>query len=139
LIHLFLTLQVGKRLCRKAGLPLQVLPLQLLAVPAEITVAYMIVYTVGMFLINTDYGYALVIANVLVGYLFVLAGIGWVDSKMQKFPAALRTLIKTILLFAAFFRENLVVGIVYNLLMLPGLFISLSRRVIIHRNKGDDQ
>ncbi len=138
LLHFFLTLKTGVRLCERVGIPYPVLPLRLLVVPPEITTAYLLVTFISIFFMNSDYFYALLIANVLMGYLFVLVGIGWVDSKMQKLPVALRNLIKLALLGAAFFRENLFYGIAYQLLQLPGIFISLSRRVIVRRTEGDD-
>ncbi len=127
------TLKAGQFLCRRQR-PIQVLSLWMFTVPREITFVYILTFLISLFTYDSDYHYALNTILSVSGFLFVLVGIGWLDTKMQKLASSARTAIKGILLLLAVFSETMAGGIVYSVLMIPGIMISLSRQVIVRRN-----
>lgn len=137
-LQYFLTLKAGQFLCRKCPQTVTTLSLWMLSVPREITLAYMILYLVSMFFMTGEYYYAISIAISLLGYLFVLVGIGWVDTKLHKQSAGLRAFVKLALVLLAVVSENFFFGLSYTLLCVLGIFCSLSRQVIIRRKGNGD-
>ena len=137
-LQYFLTLKAGQFLCRKCPHNITTLSLWMLSVPREITLAYMILYVISMFFMAGNYYYAINIAISLSGYLFVLTGIGWVDTKLHKQTAGLRNFVKLSLVLLAVVSENFLFGLSYTLLCVLGIFCSLSRQVIIRRKGNGD-
>ena len=136
-LQFLLTIKGAGFLTRKDQYPLRTLPLWMFNVPRELVYGYLITYVISFFMLMSDYYYALDVALTLMGYLFVLTGIGVVDGKLIKQTPALRNLVKIVLLLAAVLGEGLAGGIIYTLLSLSGIFMSLRRQVIITR-KGSD-
>lgn len=140
LILLYLwTLKAGQFLCRRLQQPIRVLSLWMFTVPREITVAYILLFMASLFTYGTDYQYAMTVVVSVSGFLFVLVGIGWLDTKMQKLAGSARAFIKGLLLVLAVISENVSSGILYSLLMIPGIFISLSRQIIVRRTKDGEK
>ncbi len=140
-LHLW-TLKAAQFITRKSR-SIFVIGFQLFTVPRSITGAFMVTYCIGIFTIGTDYQYAFSLANTLMGYLFVLCGIGFIDLLLSaKAPAAARTAVKIILLLAAFISDSFLSGVIYSFLMALGVFVSFTRKLTIlkqQRKEDDDE
>lgn len=140
LLGLYLwTLKAAQFITRKSR-SIFVIGFQLFTVPRSITGAFMVTYCIGIFTIGTDYQYAFSLANTLMGYLFVLCGIGFIDLLLSaKAPAAARTAVKIILLLAAFISNSFLSGVISSFLMALGVFVSFTRKLtILKQHKEDD-
>lgn len=132
----FCTLKIAQHLCRPLRRHISAAPMILYGVPREIAWCYLLLWGVSLFIGDTYY-HAFNIALTLTGFLLVPAGVGVVDGFMQKWHPAVRTLLKALMLFIAFFGNYMSSGIVYTVLMVGGLYISLFRRIEFRRMKGD--
>lgn len=136
-LQYFLSLKAAAEVYRNTDQPIIVSELWSLSVPRSITVVYMLTYLLEMFWVQNDYYFALNIANTLMGYLFVLVGIGWVDCKMKNQQRPLRIFVKLVLVLLSVISQSMM-GLAYSLLSIIGIFLSFNRQFIIRR-KGDDQ
>ncbi len=132
------TLKISQNLCRLYHKKIATAPIILYGVPREIAVCYIILYIVSVFIGDTYY-YAFQIALTLTGFLFIPAGVGMVDAFMHKRPALLRTFLKTLMLLVAFWGYFFGAGIVHTVLMIAGLYVSLSRRIVFRQSKGENK
>ncbi len=132
------TLKISQNLCRLYHKKIATAPLILYGVPREIAICYIILYVVSMFVGDTYY-YAFQIAMTLTGFLLIPAGVGMVDAFMYKRPALLRTTVKTLLLVLSFWGYFFGAGIAHTILMIAGLYVSLSRRVVFRQSKGENK
>ena len=135
------TLKISQNLCRLLDTKIGAAPLALYGIPREIAWCYLLLFAVSFFLADSPYHYAFELALTLTGFLLVPAGVGVVDGFMRKWPAALRTTMKTLMLLLAFAGYFYGTAITYTVLMAGGLYISLFRQIIFRRIKGgkDDE
>ncbi|MBR5783362.1 MAG: hypothetical protein IKY33_03970 [Clostridia bacterium] len=136
-LYLF-TIKVGQWISRRLSKPIEVMPLIFYAVPREITFCYLIICVISLFVASDTYIYALDIADTLMSWLFVLAGIGFVEAfTVKKFSLFWRRFLKIALVVGAFISDNFSMGIVFMLLSVAGMFVSMTRRIIIF--KGNEK
>ena len=135
------TLKIAQNLCRPLSKRLAAAPLALYGIPREIAWCYLLLFAVSFFLVKSPIYYAFDLALTLTGFLLVPAGVGVVDGFMRKWPAPLRTVMKTLMLVLAFAGYFYGSAITYTVLMAGGLYISLFRQIIFRRIKGgkDDE
>ncbi len=129
MLHLFLSLFIGVRLVFKGGKDHPAMPLRCLSIPSEITICYLVIFFISLFLGNTDYAYALNILNTLMGYLFVLVTIGKVDDRLRRQNLALRYFVIVLMFALAMFSEQMMQGLLFVILTIPGIHYSLITKI----------
>ncbi len=132
----FFTLKIAQNFCRLLGQKIAAAPMIFYGVPREIALCYIFLFILSGF-IGDPYYYAFRIAMTLTGFLLIPAGVGLVDTFMHKWPSALRSLLKTLMLVLSFLGHFFGSGITYTVLMIGGLYISLFRRIVFRRTKGE--
>lgn len=130
----FWTLKSAQFLNHKTAFAPKVITVRLFTIPKSVVTAFVITYSLQFFTYGTDYEYAFEIANMLMGWMFVLCGIGFCDLMLSaKVKNTGRMVIKIILLMLAGISN-----IIYTILMVLGVFVSMTRRLVITRIKKED-